>query len=225
MHWLQVVLLVTAAVLLPFEAVEAKDCSEKPRRKCKKCCNRRNTFSAAAILCRATCWNKRADAWRDTLIAWYSVHLLLFSIVHVILDCQTTYNHYLLITMFHFTHLACSNATHQLTTWSLDDVQAWRNNDDWQLINNTRLWLAERIQGPRNQSIMPIMVFDYAIKKVLTHDDTAIFTRSRGEWLTPPTSDCPTGKKWLAWSYIVVRIRLKSNDSVRKLTNVCNDGK
>ena len=36
----------------------------------------------------------------------------------------------------------------------LDQSPAWRNDDNWQLISNTRLRLDERIQGTENQSIM-----------------------------------------------------------------------
>ena len=38
MNWLQVVLLVTASILLPFEGVEAKACHQM--RRCRKCCRK-----------------------------------------------------------------------------------------------------------------------------------------------------------------------------------------
>ena len=56
---------------------------------------------------------EETHALLDT-VSIYS-YSLMYMFIH---DCQTTYDHYVLITTFHFTHLACSNATHQLMTWT-----------------------------------------------------------------------------------------------------------
>ena len=62
----------------------------------------------------------------------------------------------------------------------LDDVQAWRNDDDWQIISNTWPWLDKRIQGPQNISIIQSKSADSWWQQY-THG------HGWGEGLTPPT--------------------------------------
>ena len=57
-----------------------------------------------------------------------------------------------------FLHISCLLELQPLTDHR-EDVQAWRNNDDWQPINNTRSWLDERIQGLKSQSNMQLKNF------------------------------------------------------------------
>ena len=118
-----------------------------------------------------------AGAWRHTLFTWFCAHLLRSAYLHVHTWLSNNYVRSLFLNYNASFDTSCLLFELTPTTDHMGDVQAWRNDDDWQLINNTWLWLDERIQGPQNQSL-------YAIQNMLTHDDTAIYSRSRPGWGT-----------------------------------------